>query len=296
LYLQTLVGGDGFFKVASGYVGDPGFMALAPDGHTMLLGAGQPGQLYLFDTRAPKDYRPGDEVATVPHYYGAFLNPQLVLLDKATDDFSTSELVIVDLSVPSPVPKRVMLKPPLTDLVGYQYGVSACLATSASRTSVYVMGLIYDGWTLVSSQLKRIAVSDLINAYNSKAVLDWDADAVAIGAPNAFNSGGPAGVAPNGDLLIGGFGGVQRVDPVSAIVVDTCDPAGPFEYYGVAYNPYTDVVMPIVADPVDWSMDVVYAPTSAFGALPAAGPCALAVLMGFIILVAFRRRRRVDTW
>jgi hypothetical protein len=196
---------------------------------------------------------------------------------------------MVDLSVSYPVPKRVMLKPPLSDLVGTQFGASACLATNASRTTVYVMGLIYDGWSLVSSQLKRVSVDRLIDAYNAKAVLDWDSDAVVIGAPNAFHSGGPAGVAPNGDLLIGGFGGVQRVDPVRAVVVDTYDPAGPFEYYGVAYNPYTDVVMPIVAD-VDWSMDVVYAPTGAFGALPAAAPWALAVLIGFIIVLAVGKR------
>ncbi len=284
VFFETMVGGDEFKEVASGYAGDPGFVAVSPDGHHVLLGAGYSGKLYVLDTDAPTDYNPGSEVATVTHYYGAYLNESLVLLDRATDDSTTSELVVLDLSSPSPTHRRVMLKPPNVNLNGTEYGVSACLAVNASHTTVYTAGLVYDGWDLVSNQLKKVTVAALVNAYQTSTPLDWnnDIDAVPIGASGVFGVGGPAGISASEELFIGGFGGVQRVDPAMGTVIETIDPAGPFEYYGVAYNPYNGVVLPIVADPADWSMDVVYAPEGAFAPLPTGsglGLLALAALL-----------------
>jgi len=284
VFVQTIVGGNAFKQIASGYAGDPGFIAVSPDGHTVLLGAGYSGELYKLDVWAPVSYSPGSEAATVTHYYGVYLTQDLVLLDRATDDLPTTELVVVDLSSPSPVPVRVMLKPDQDDLPGDESGASACLAINSSRTTVYTMGLVYDGWTLVSNQLKKISVSALIGAYQAKTVLDWNTDAIAIGSPGAFNSGGPAGVSSNEELFIGGFGGVQRVNPITATVVETYDPAGAFEYYGVANNPYRDIVLPIVADPADHSMDVVYAPEGAFAAVPALGGVGLAMVVAMVML------------
>jgi hypothetical protein len=284
VFVQTIVGGNAFKQIASGYAGDPGFIAVSPDGHTVLLGAGYSGKLYQLDVRAPVDYGPGSEAATVTHYYGVYLTQDLVLLDRATDHFVTSELVVVDLSSLSPSPVRVMLKPDQEHLTGAEYGVSACLAINSSRTTVYTMGLVYDGWMLVSNQLKKIPASVLISAYQAKAVLDWNVDAIAIVGPDAFNSGGPAGISSSEELFIGGFGGVQRVNPFTATIVDTYDPAGPYEYYGVASNPYTDIVLPIVADPADYSMDVVYAPEGAFAAMPALGGVGLAMVVAMVML------------
>ena len=295
VFVQTIPGGDAFRQIASGYAGDPGFIAVSPDGHTVLLGAGYSGKLYELDVRAPVDYSPGSEAATVTHYYGVYLTQDLVLLDRAADDLATTELVVVDLSSPSPVPVRVMLKPDPDDLTGDEYGVSACLAVNLSRTTVYMMGLVYDGWTLVSNQLKKIPASVLIGAYQAKTVLDWNTNAILI--PGAFNSGGPAGVSSNEELFIGGFGSVQRVNPFTATIVDIYDPAGPSEYYGVASNLYRDIVLPIVADPADSSMDVVYAPEGAFAAVPALDGVGLAMVAVMVMLSgAWRltRHRRDD--
>jgi hypothetical protein len=292
VFVQTIVGGNAFKQIASGYAGDPGFIAVSPDGHTVLLGAGYSGKLYKLDVWAPVSYSPGSEAATVTHYYGVYLTQDLVLLDRAADDLPTTELVVVDVSSPSPVPVRVMFKPDETDLTGDQYGVSACLAINSSRTTVYTMGLVYDGWTLVSNQLKKIPASVLIGAYQAKTDLDWNTDAIAIGGPGAFNSGGPGGISSSEELFIGGFGGVQRVNPFMATVVATYDPAGPFEYYGVASNPYTDVVLPIVADPADYSMDVVYAPEGAFAAVPALGAVGLVMVVAMVILSGVWRLTR----
>jgi hypothetical protein len=284
VFVQTIVGGNAFKQIASGYAGDPGFIAVSLDGHTVLLGAGYSGKLCQLDVRAPVDYSPGSEAATVTHYYGVYLTQDLVLLDRATDDLTMIELAVVDLSSPSPAPVRVMLKPDPDDLTGDEYGASACLAINSSRTTVYMMGLVYDGSTLVSNQLKKIPASVLIDAYQAKTVLDWNADATPIGSPGAFNSGGPAGVSSNEELFIGGFGGVQRVNPFAATVVDTYDPAGPDEYYGVASNPYRDIVLPIVADQADYSMDVVYAPEGAFAAVPALDGVGLAIVVVMVML------------
>jgi hypothetical protein len=285
VFLQIMAGGDTFKEVASGYAGEPGFVAVAPDGHTVLLGAGSSfsGKLYVFDTRAPVNYSPGSEVAAVTHYYGVYLTQDLVLLDRLTDDSATSELVVLDLSSPSPVPVRVMLKPDQLELTGEEQGVSACLAVNGSRATVYMMGLVYDSGVPVSSELKMIPASVLISAYQSKALLDWDSDAIAIGLPGSFNSGGPAGVMANGDLIIGGFGGVQRVNPSTATIVETYAPPALFDYYGVATNPYRDIVLPIVLDPVDYSMDIVYAPEGAFAAMPVHGGIGLAAMTAMIL-------------
>jgi len=282
VFLETMVGGDEFKEVASGYAGDPGFIAVSPDGHKVLLGAGASGKLYVFDTNAPADYSPGSEVASVTHYYGVYLTENLVLLDRATDDYATSELVVLDLSSPATAPRLVMWKPPQDDLTGFEYGVSACLVVNASHATVYTAGLVYDGWDLVSNQLKKVPVAALVNAYQTSTPLDWNIDAIPIGASGAFGAGGPAGISASEELFISGFGGVQRVDPATASVLETIDPAGPFEYYGVAYNPRTGVVLPIVADPADWSMDVVYAPEGAFAALPGVSGCGLLALAAML--------------
>ena len=298
VFLETMAGGNVFKRVASGYSGDPGFIAVSPDGHTALLGAGYSGKLYILDTRAPVNYSPGSEVASVTHYSGVYLTQNLVLLDRLTDDFATSELVVLDLSLPLPVPVRVMLKPAYADLAGSEFGASACLAVNTSRTTVYTMSLVFDdSFMLVTNELKKIPASALISAYQPKSLLDWSTDAIAIGASGSFNSGGPAGVLANGDLVIGGFGGVQRVNPSTAEIVETYDPAGSFEYYGVAANPYTGVVLPIVADPSDYSMDIVYAPLGAFAPMPAYGCGGLAVMAATILSIGTwciaRRSRRV---
>ena len=297
VFLETMAGGDEFKEVASGYAGDPGFMAISPDGHTVLLGAGMSGKLYRFDVRTPVNYTPDADLGVVSHYWGTFLTDTLVAIDKLTDDDSTDEIVIIDISKADLARKSVMLKPAASEVPDDDFAASAALAVDATRTYMYAMEVIFNSsWIVVANPLKRVAVSYLINAYNTDTLLNWTTHAAPIVGPLAFLSGGPAYVMDNGDLLVVGYGGVQRVDPTTGTVIETIDPAGPFEYYGVAYNPRTGVVLPIVAEPGYGPMDVVYAPEGAFVALPAVSGFGLLALAAMLAVagagrVASRRIR-----
>ncbi len=291
LYRQTMPGGEAFHAIASGYAGDPGFLAVAPDGHTLLLGAGYGGQLYLVNADAPANYVSGSEVATLSHYAGQFLTQDLVLLERA--QWPYAELGVLDLRDSSY--RTVMYKPGMAEVDGVMggFGASARLAVDATRTWVYVMSVVYDASFMVArNELKRIPVSALVSAHAAEMMLDWTADAQAIGASGDFNDGGPAVVTRNGLLAIGGFGSVQLVDPELGLVVDSLAPRG-FDYYAIGYNRLTDSVYPIVSD-VDWSMDLVYIPEGELSELPAAGPVGFVVLAGSL-LALYGVSKRIGT-
>jgi hypothetical protein len=268
-------------------------MAVSPDGHTVLLGAGYSEKLYLFDTENPLDYTADALAAMSGHYSGVFLTETLVLVDKTSADSSTCELAIIDLSSPSPAAKTVMRKPSAGDVPAGGFAASAQLAVNSGRTTVYAMSVVYDEmYTVVANQLKSVSASALIGAYNADEMLDWDTVAAAIGAPMEYNSGGPAGVMGAGTLVIGGFGGVQLVDGSTGEIEETLMPAG-FDYYGTACNTYTGDIYLIVADPLDWSMDVVYSPLGALTPLPGLSIAGLAVLTGALAAAGVIWRRRV---
>lgn len=294
IYMQTMVGGDKFRELATGYTGDPGFMAIAPDGHTVVLGAGLSGKLYRFDVRAPRDYDSGADIATISHYAGAFIAQDLLLIDRLKDDYSTDELAVVDVSVPNPVAVGVIDKPSASDIDGLsgEFAVSTSVAVDNARGLVYTSGVVYDaGFMPIINDLKSISVLAIINAYQAKARLDWNTDATLIGAPGAFYTGGPTAVTSAGHLLLGGFGGVQRVNPFNGTIAETIAPAG-FTYYSVAYNPVTDDIMPIVSETDDYNMDIVYVPEGALAAMPAASLLGVLLLGGALAAVAGKRFRR----
>jgi len=291
IWEQAFLGGDRFAEVAQGYLGDPGFMALSPDGHRLVLGAGYSGAVHILDLDAPADYEADSEILVTGHYSGVMVSENLLLVDRLADDYATTELAIVNISADPASVVTVMAKPPASDFNGGagEFAVSTALAVDDAKTAVYTTGLLYDAtFATLSAQLKRVAVSDLMTAYNAKTQLDWHTDAVAIGADLAFNVGGPSAVMANGDLLLGGFGGVQRVNPDTGTVVETYAPAG-FDYYGVSHNPVTDDVYPVVADPVTWAMDVVYGPAGAIAALPAMGGTVLVFLAASFLALGRRR-------
>ena len=290
VFLGEWVGVESFTAVAAGYKGDPAFVAVSPDGHTVVLGAGYSNKLYRFDANDPQDSGPESLITVASHYSGVFLSSNLLLLDGTTDDYSTCRLAIVDIAAKTPDAKTVMLKPLAADLGLGEFAASALVAVNAARTTAYAMAVVYDSsFAVVGNQLRSIPVADLVNAFNTGTPLLWTA-ATAIGGPSAFHAGGPAGVLPNEDLLIGGFGGVQRVNPATAAVAETYTPAG-IDYYGVGFNAVTGVVFPIVADPSDYSMDVVYAPRGSFAALPVTGAAGLSLLLAMIAMAGIWRTR-----
>lgn len=292
VYRQTLPNGNQFLPIASGYVGDPGFLAVGPDGHTLLLGAGYSGKLYVLDAANPHDYVPGSEVATLAHYSGVFLTSTLVLLDRGV--YPYAELGILDLT--SGTYRAVMSKPAPADVdaIAGAFAASARLAVNASRTTVYTMSLMYDaGFAVIRNELKQIPVAALLAAYEASAELDWTTDALAIGGNGDFQDGGPSAVTRDGEVLIGGFGGVQRVNPISATVTATYQPCG-FDYYAVGYNWYEDSVYPIASD-LDWSMDVVYARVGELSSLPVSGVTGMIALVAVLTALSIIRLRRPAT-
>ena len=290
IFIQTFAGADGFLVLASGYAGDPGFIALAPNGHEVLLGQGFGGNIYSFDINNPVDYGPSQLVTTVDHYSGTYLSETLFLIDAGKSDFTGSELVMLDLSAT----KGAQLRSVVTKDESYAsankdiivekplFGWSAKLGFDKENGYIYAMDA-------GQRELRVFMLSDILNAFNTSSPLDWATDGQIVGAAGDFYSGGVAGIRPGGNLIIDGSegylqpGGIQLVDPnpsnfALASVLTTLDPAGTQGFYSVIYNAYTDTISALV-DGVPYGEDDQINP------VPVAGPLALVLLvMSFVYL------------
>lgn len=245
LFVQRGLGVDAFDPVAAGYTGDPGFIALAPDGRTALLGAGFSGDLYLVDTADPRDFTPDAIAANAPHYAGVFLTAEFVLIDAGLPDFSGSELTLLRLGGGKEAPRSVVRRSAKQDNVPVAnkppFAYSATLAVDRANGGVYAM----DG---NSRDLRRFDGNAIITAFFTGIPLDWDADGDPVGEPGRLFGGGVAGIANDGALLVAGSegfglpGGIQVVDPDTGAVLDTLDPAGDAGFYTGVYSPPADSV------------------------------------------------------
>lgn len=300
VFLQKFPGADAFLEIATGYTGDPAFAALAPDGHTVLLGAGGFGgepylnDLYLFDANNPQDFTPGAVVRNAPHFTGTFLTQNLVLLEVGRTDFSGSELHVIDIASKSlarntlvvagmpqsPVAKDIVLdKPPFT--------YSGSIGVDRANGIVYVTASSFA--PPPDQELRYFSIQDLVDAFNTSAMLDWTADGTLIGAPNQFYGGGVSGITQAGRLVSSGSGGVQLINPslsnpVAATIVESYDPGGLGQFYSAIYNAATDDLILIE------SGGGVYGPVDSVGGLPATQPIGIVLLIGTILLLAARRK------
>ncbi len=123
------------------------------------------------------------------------------------------------------------------------FAYSATLAKD--DTWVYVM----DG---NSRELRKFSIASLINAYETSATLDWNADGILVGSPGTYFSGGVAGITVDNLLIIAGSegfmlpGGIQEVNPITGEIVRVWDPASNQGYYSAFYNIYSDTILAIV--------------------------------------------------
>jgi hypothetical protein len=294
LYVQKLPNVDAFQRTATGYAGDPSFMALSPNGQTLLLGPGgfgdipYRGQLYTVDVAAMPDFSPASvAIENQDHFSGAFLTDTLALLDVGKPDFAGSELHVTDVSggkglsrplvtgLPSGSEKDLVAdKPPFT--------YSGAMAVDRARGIVYAVSAYG-----MPEELRYFHVADLVNAYNTGATLDWATDGTLIGSAGQFQSGGIAGITNDGLLVNTGSGSVQLIDPsldnpANASTVELLDPSGVGGFYSAIYNPVTDAIIAL-----DGAM--AYAPRDAVRPLPALGGAGLLLLAGAIGLAARRR-------
>ena len=284
VYLQYDVGVDSFTPIATGYVGDPAFLAVRPDGHSLLLGQGWLGAVYALDVFNPSDFEPSSIVTTLSHFSGALLTSNLLLLDVGTESFS-SALEIVDLSGAKSGTVAVVTK---SDQYAGTKELVSDKPPSSYSANVFLdedNGILYamDGNT---RELRFFSLTVLINAFNTQTPLDWATDGTLVGAPRDFFSRGVSGITPGGLLVIGGSegflqpGGIQLVDPRLddpdlATVVDTLDPAGTQPFYIAIYNHVTDTIT------ARTDGGEVFAPETALQTVPALG------MMGTLILALF---------
>lgn len=285
VYTQLFPSADSFGVIARGYDGDPAFIALSPDGHTVLMGAGgfadpYTNQIYQIDTSAPVDFAPEAVVLTRAHYSGVYLTETLLLIDAGTSS-STSELVIMDLTAKS-APVSVVVKTgayakaQVVDKPGY----STQMALDSVNGRVYAM----DG---ASRELRYFSRSALINAFNTAGTLDWAADGTLVGTAGDYFGAGVSGITPEGNLVIGGSegyglpGGVQIVDPETGSVVESLDPDGAQGYTSVIYNSVTNAILAIVGT-------TTYTDTAP-AQTPAAGIATLAILGAALMAAALKR-------
>lgn len=289
VFVQFAPNADSFQPIATGYIGDPSFVAIAPDGQEAILGAGFSGDLYRLNLNNPQDFAPSAVVANAPHFAGVYLTQDLLLVDAGKPAFAGSELAIVDLSsakrgavvsvlaIPGVENKDLIVdKPPFT--------YSAVLGVDEAEGLVYAMSTFG-----VPSELRAFAIADILNAYNTSTPLDWTTDGVLIGAAGQFHEGGVAGVLPNGDVIIPGNGDIQIIDPrlddpTQATIVDSFDPSGVGGFYSVFYNPFTDTI-------VAWDGVTAYAPAGVVQAVPVASAAGLFALGAALAGFALRRRR-----
>ncbi len=237
VFLQNEPGGGVLTTIASGYLGDPGFLTLNPAGDTALLGQGfgdgTNANLYLIDLISPVDFMSGDEMVVQSHFSGVYLSANLVALDRGDFGFP-AEIIVIDLlarrsghvrsamvlQIPEPPAGRttVVTKPPGS--------FSASLAVNGGLLYVADSG---------NGQYKTFAVADVINAFNTTTPLLW-ASGTDIGTPFQYPLGGVSGFTAGGNLVIAGFGSIVEVNPGTGGVVKSLDPAGTAPFYGLIYE------------------------------------------------------------
>jgi hypothetical protein len=294
LFIQYAVDVDSFATLATGYIGDPGFIDLVDNGTSAVLGEGFGGRIYRVDLSQAADFSAGAVVATQSHYSGVMLSDSLTLLDAGTIDFS-SELIIVDISGAKVAPTTVVTKSAkytgpsgektsILDKPAFSW--SAAMAVDGVNGIVYVM----DGAT---TEIRYFIVAELIQAYNNSTLMDWETDGIQVGTMGQFYIGGVADIMLDGTLLVGGWqswetnGGIQIVDPrlddpALAVVLDILTPAGTSDHYGVIYNPVSDSVTAMAGGQA-------FSNAPSLLELPVAGGLGLLALGG-LLSIALRRK------
>lgn len=275
IWIQDAVDANAYTNVATGYTGDPAIIAVNPDGHTCLVGAGFTGELWLFDANAPADA--GTPVAmSSADFFAEWINPTQVLIDRAffvgpgAFDFE-AELVLLDISTKAPT---------LTPVLSAKGGASAMLVLDSFLQTVYAT----DGLT---GETRTISVAAIQNAFNTSTPVDWSSLPVF----GTFSTGGPAALTPERTLIFGGFGGLQFVDAATATLDGAVDPSGTSTFnYLVAYSAASGRVLGTGAQFSPTFETKGFVSDSMFDSLPAMGGFAAVLLVGLIASIAWRRR------
>ncbi len=197
ILVETGLESGAFETVADGFAGDPGFIAVSPDGAQAVLGAGASGDFYLVATADPG---PAEVlINTENNFTGAFISNDQVLFDRALpgdNEELQPELAILDIS-----------GEPMARTVVAGKGVwSGGLALSPCGE----FALATDGF---SGETRVFAVETLEDAFANETVLDWESDGALLGH---FSTRGPSLTSRAGSVLFDGFGTLELVNPDTA--------------------------------------------------------------------------------
>jgi hypothetical protein len=283
VFLETAPGAGTFAPLADGYSGDPAFIAVAPDGHTCLLGAGYSGDLFVLDAAAPVSS--GVPVANLSHFSGVFISADKVVVDAAIDlggSVYEAELGVLDLSVDPPAYQKV---------VAEKGGASAFLALAPG--GAYLVAA--DGLT---GETRRFAVADLLQAEATATPLDW-----AAGDPlGTYTAGGPAACTDDYALFFASYSGEivlgspASIDPASLGSFSrtvSMDPEGSGTLsYTLSYSAATDTILAVGTDYGAWPPTITGWVTDDVAEVPVAGPIGLAALALALSAMLARGSRR----
>jgi hypothetical protein len=275
IWIQDAVGANAYTNVATGYTGDPAIIAVNPDGHTCLVGAGFSGDLWLFDADAPADAG-APLITSSSDFFAEWINATQVVIDRAfyigpgPYDFE-AELVLLDVSTKAPTLKTV---------ISAKGGASAMCVLDSSSQILYTT----DGLT---GETRTVSVADIVNAFDTSTPVAW----TSLPVFGTFSAGGPGVLTPSRTLIYGGFGGLQFVDVGSATVDGAIDPAGTGTYnYLVAYSEVTGEVLGTGAQFSPSFITKGFVSDSMFDSLPALGGGGVLLLAGALLAVGLRRR------
>ena len=101
IWIEDAADAQTYAKVASGYTGDPGFIAVAPDGHTCLVCSGMTGLFWVFDasTLTGTALTIGSDMTN--SYWGEWINDTQIIVDRSDEPVAwsfISELGLLDIS------------------------------------------------------------------------------------------------------------------------------------------------------------------------------------------------------
>jgi len=283
VYRQETPGGAVLEVIAEGYLGDPAFAAVSPNQDTLLLGTGYGldgtnQKLYLINLNEPVDFMEGDGIPVPNHYSGAFLSNTLVILDRGKDDFTGTELIVIDTSIPEARNTFVtVVAQPASDGSFRQQVIDKPESSYSSRVFVdrrfdYVYSM--DGNAL---SLHRFDLGAVIDAFESMTMLDWDTDGTEVGTPGTLFSGGVSGLTQLNELVVDGadsnfLGGVQIVQNLPKVeVLTVLDPAGTQPFYNSVYIAELDEI--ILIDGSFGQPLVGYARETGIAPIPAENAC-----------------------
>ncbi len=280
IWVQDAVGTNAYTNVATGYTGDPAIIAVNPDGHTCLVGAGFTGDLWLFDANAPSDAG-APLVTSGSDFFAEWINATQVVIDRAffvgpgPFDYE-AELILVDVSTISPT---------VSTVVSAKGGASAMCVLDSFQQILFAT----DGLT---GETRTVPVADLVNAFDTSTPVAWSTLPVF----GTFSTGGPGALTPERTLIFGGFGGLQFVDAASATLDGSVDPSGTGTFnYLVAYSEPDGRVLGTGAQFSPTFETKGFISDSMFDFLPATGGAGVLLLLGaFLVAGLWHRSSRAS--